>query len=57
MKCVSWNSDKVISHVDTLLVLMLACEFVQNKLLGQTDDNMEPHAGTEISEYQPSTAI
>jgi len=39
------------------LVLMFACEFIQNKFLGQTEDNMEPHASAEICELQPSAAI
>src|SRR5690242_17712796 len=36
---------------------MLVGEFVQNKLLGQTEDDMKPYASTEISEYQTSAAI
>jgi len=36
---------------------MFACEFIQNEFLGQTEDNMESHAGAEICEHQPSTAI
>src|SRR5262249_40149133 len=34
-----------------------ACKFAQQKLLGQTENNMEAHAGPEVSEYKPSTAI
>ena len=51
------TTDKVISRVSTLFVLMLACEFAQDKLLGQTEGNMEPHAGPEICEYKPRTAL
>jgi hypothetical protein len=50
-------SDKVISRVNTLLVLMLACEFAQDKLLGQTEGDVEPHASPEICEYKPGTAL
>jgi hypothetical protein len=38
-------------------VLTPTCEFVQDKLLRQTEDNVETHASSEICEYQPSTAI
>ncbi len=39
------------------LVLTSTCEFAQDKLLRQTEDNVETHASPEICEYQPSTAI
>jgi len=32
-------------------------EFAQQKLLGQTEDNMEAHVGPEVSEYKSSPAI
>ena len=38
-------------------MLTLGGEFVQNEFLGQTEGNMEAHAGPEVSEYKPSTAI
>src|SRR5882762_2635331 len=48
-------SDKVISRLNTLLVLML-CEFAQNKFLGQTADDMETHVNPKIFEYMPGSA-
>src|SRR2546426_8803932 len=34
------DHGNVISRVNTLSVLMFACEFIQNKFLGQTADDM-----------------
>jgi hypothetical protein len=46
-----------MSRVNTLSVLVFACEFIQNKFLRQTKDNVETHASPEICEHEPSTAI
>ena len=38
-------------------MLTLACDFAQDKLLGQTSGNMQSHADPKASEYMPSIAI
>jgi hypothetical protein len=39
------------------LVLMSACEFVQQKLLGQTEGDMETDIGPEVCEYKSRAAL
>src|SRR5215831_16970527 len=56
-RCVISSLQKDQDHTCGLLVLMPACEFAQQKLLGHTEGNMEAHAGAEVSEYKPSTAF
>ena len=39
------------------LVLPFACKFVQNKLLGQTTDDVQAHPNPKVPEYMSSIAI
>ena len=39
------------------LVLTSACEFGQDKLLGQTKCNMDTHVSSETFEYKSSTTV
>ena len=43
--------------ISSKLVLTSTCEFAQDKLLGQTERNVETHAGPEVCEYKPGTAL
>jgi len=40
-----------------MLVLTSTGEFLEDKLLGQTESHMQAHVDPEIFEYKPSTAI
>jgi hypothetical protein len=53
----SSSNEAARCRLNILLALMFACEFAQNKFLGQAEDDVETHAGPEICEYQPSAAI
>jgi hypothetical protein len=38
-------------------LVLAPCEFVQQKLLGQTESNMETYASPEVCEYEPRTSL
>ncbi len=57
MNVTSYNKTGSVPQFETeqhsfvLFVMTFTSDFVQDKLLGQTESNMETHAGAEILEY------